>query len=295
MRMLSVRGLTKYYGGRPVVDQIGFDLQPGTVTAFLGPNAAGKSTTLRMVCGLTPPTAGGAWIAGRTYRQWANPCYVVGALLDASATHPGRTGRGQLRMAAALTGLPARRVDEALAMVGLLEYADRRIGTYSLGLRQRLALAQALLADPPLLLLDEPVNGLDPDGIRAIRKLLRTYAARGGTVFLSSHILAEVDQTADRLLMINAGRIVADGPVSVFTQASGATVVRTEERVLLGDLLHRIGIRATSQPDGSVRVYAPVERVSAIVHEHGLRIIELRAETRTLEDVFFDLTQGDLR
>ncbi|GDY30156.1 ABC transporter ATP-binding protein [Gandjariella thermophila] len=290
--MLSVRGLTKVYGGRPVVNQVSFDLQPGTVTAFLGPNGAGKSTTLRMICGLTVPTAGEARIGGRPFTAWRNPCYAVGALLDASATHPGRTGRGQLRMAARLAGLPPRRVDEVLDMVGLTGFANRRIATYSLGLRQRVALAHALLADPPLLLLDEPINGLDPDGIRAIRGLLRMHAARGGTVLLSSHLLSEVDQTADRVLVINGGRIVADGPMDMLTSTTDRCLVRAKDMNQLAEVLRWAGIEVQPRPDGFLLACAGVEQVSDVTFEAGIRLLGLREEQRNLEDVFFQLTEG---
>jgi ABC-2 type transport system ATP-binding protein len=212
--VLSVCGLTKVYDGRAVVNEVTFALRPGTVTAFLGPNGSGKSTTLRMICGLTAPTAGQAWIAGRRYVDWPNPGHVVGALLHWHDLHPGRTGRGQLRFAARLAGLPGRRVDEVLEIVGLRPHADRKIGTYDLALRQRTALAQALLGDPPLLLLDEPIDGLGPDGVLAVRTLLRTHAGRGGTALVSGHLLSEVDQLADRVIVLHEGTVVGDGPAS---------------------------------------------------------------------------------
>ena len=289
--MLSVRGLTKVYAGQYMVNQLGFDLRPGTITAFLGPNGAGKSTALRMICGLTPPTSGEARVAGRKFTEWSSPCHVAGALLDATATHPGRTGRGQLKAAAQLAGLPNRRVDEALDMVGLQSHADRKIGTYSLGMRQRIALAHALLADPPVLLLDEPINGLDPEGIRAIRTLLRTHAERGGTVFLSSHILSEVDQVADRVLVINAGRIVADGPVSMLTQVD-TCVVRGTDNQLLANTLEWAGIRVQGRTDGYLVAHASKERVSDVAFEARVQITGLREDERSLEDVFFNLTGG---
>jgi ABC-2 type transport system ATP-binding protein len=289
--VLSVRELTKVYAGQYVVNQVGFDLQPGTVTAFLGPNGAGKSTTLRMICGLTPPTSGEARIAGRKFSEWASPCHVVGSLLDATATHPGRTGRGQLKVAAQLAGLPRKRVDEALEMVGLQTHANRKIGTYSLGLRQRIALAHALLADPPVLLLDEPINGLDPEGIRAIRTLLRTHAERGGTVLLSSHLLSEVDQTADRLLVINGGRIVADGPVSMLTKAN-TCLVRGKDNNLLAETLRWAGIECQPREDGYLAAQASIEKVSELAFAANVQITGLREDERSLEEVFFNLTGG---
>lgn len=289
--MLSVRGLTKVYAGRPVVNQVSFDLRPGSVTAFLGPNGAGKSTTLRMICGLTPPTTGEARIAGRRFAEWASPCHVVGSLLDATATHPGRTGRRQLKVAASLAGLPMKRVDEALEMVGLQTHADSKIGTYSLGLRQRIALAHALIADPPVLVLDEPINGLDPEGIRAIRGLLKTHAERGGTVLLSSHLLSEVDHTADRVLVINGGQIVADGPVSMLTQANRC-LVRGKDNKLLAETLHWGGIQVEERGDGYLVAQSTLEKVSDVAFEAGVQITGLREDEHSLEDVFFNLTGG---
>lgn len=289
--VLSVRGLTKVYAGRYVVNGIGFDLRPGTVTAFLGPNGAGKSTTLRMICGLTPPTAGEVRIAGKKFTEWSNPAYVVGTLLDASAVHPGRSGRAQLRVATRLAGLPARRVDEVLDMVGLRADANRRVSTYSLGMRQRLALAHALLADPPVLVLDEPINGLDPEGVRAIRGLMRAQAERGGIVLLSSHLLSEVDQTADRILVINGGRIVADGPVSMLT-ASNRCLVRARDNTLLHDTLQWAGIQVQVRPDGYLLALANVDQVSAVAEEANVALTGLREDENSMEDVFFNLTGG---
>lgn len=212
--VLRVYGLSKLYDGRPVVNDVTFDLRPGTVTAFLGPNGSGKSTTLRMICGLTAPTRGQAWIAGRRYANWPSPWHVAGVLLHGHDLHAGRTGRGQLRFTARLAGLPERRVDEVLEILGLRPYADQKIRTYGLALRQRTALAQALLGDPPLLLLDEPIDGLEPDGVLAIRTLLRTHADRGGTALVTGHVLSEVDRMADRVIVLNEGTVVGDGPAS---------------------------------------------------------------------------------
>jgi ABC-2 type transport system ATP-binding protein len=209
--MIEIRGLTKRYGSRTVVDDISFTCRPGTVTGFLGPNGAGKSTTLRMVCGLTPPSAGTATVLGRPYRELPNPGRRVGVLLDASAQHPGRTGREVLTLAALTMGINPARVPEMLERVGLDERAARRrVRAYSLGMRQRLGIALALLGDPEVLILDEPANGLDPEGIAWMRRLLRGFADRGGTVLLSSHLLAEVEAIADRIVVIHSGRVVAD-------------------------------------------------------------------------------------
>jgi ABC-2 type transport system ATP-binding protein len=210
--MLDVTSLTKRYGGTAAVSDVSFHCPPGSVTGFLGPNGAGKSTTLRMLVGLTPPDAGSATVAGVPFQRLPNPGRVVGVMLDASAQHSGRTGRESLLVSAQVLGVPRTRVDEMLQLVGLdSRAAKRRIGRYSLGMRQRLGLAQAMLGDPEVLVLDEPANGLDPAGIRWMRELLRGFAANGGTVLLSSHLLGEVAATADRLVVIAGGRIVASG------------------------------------------------------------------------------------
>src|SRR5437764_2574787 len=234
--MITVTGLTKKYGGRTVVDDVSFSLEPGTVTGFLGPNGAGKTTTMRMLTGLVPPTAGTALVDGRPYAELPNPGAVMGTLLDAGAVHPGRTGRTHLRLLAAAIGVPATRVDEVLESVGLTEAAGRRVRGYSLGMRQRLGIAAALLADPPVLMFDEPANGLDPEGIRWMRSLLRAHAARGGTVLLSSHLLGEVEHTVDRLLVIGAGRIVADGPVASLLGSDAVSVAALDPPALRADL-----------------------------------------------------------
>ncbi|MHA6619789.1 ABC transporter ATP-binding protein [Pseudonocardia sp. DLS-67] len=289
--MLSVRGLTKIYAGRPAVEDVSFDLQPGTVTAFLGPNGAGKSTTLRMITGLIPPTRGGSWIAGRPFRDWANPAHVAGVLLDASAVHPGRTGGSHMRNAAALMGVPARRADELMARVGLGDATRKKIGRYSLGMRQRLGLAHALLADPPLLMLDEPINGLDPVGIRAVRELLRGHAARGGTVLLSSHVLSEVDQTADRIVMIGNGRLVADGPIRELL-ASHRCLVRGPDMQAIANALVQAGVRIQPSPDGQILADAQSDRVSDIVFSAGVRVHGISDHQQNLEELFFRLSGG---
>jgi len=289
--VLSVRGLTKIYSGRTVVEDVSFDLQPGTVTAFLGPNGAGKSTTMRMVTGLTAPTRGGSWIAGKPYRDWPNPAHLAGVLLDASAVHPGRTGGAHLRNAATLTGVPARRADELLAQLGLADAARKKIGRYSLGMRQRLGLANALLADPPLLMLDEPINGLDPVGIRDIREMLRGHARRGGTVLLSSHVLSEVDQTADRIVMIGNGRVVADGPIKELL-ASHRSVVRGPDMQAIANALMRAGVRIQPGPDGQILADAPSARVSDIVFAAKAQVYEISDHQQNLEELFFQLSGG---
>jgi len=288
--MITVSGLTKKYGDRTVVDQVSFDLEPGTVTGFLGPNGAGKTTTMRMMTSLVAPTAGSAVIDGKLYAELPNPGAVVGTLLDASAVHPGRTGRTHLRLLASAVGVPASRVDEVLGMVGLADAANRRIGGYSLGMRQRLGIAGALLADPPVLVFDEPANGLDPEGIRWMRDLLRAHAARGGTVLLSSHLLGEVEHTVDRLLVIGSGRIVADGPVAALLGGDGTTVRALDAPSLAADLT-AAGLPVESTSDGSLVVAgAEPSQVFAVAAAGGHVLTELRPTERGLEDLFFQLT-----
>jgi ABC-2 type transport system ATP-binding protein len=288
--MITVSGLTKKYGDRTVVDDVSFALEPGTVTGFLGPNGAGKTTTMRMITGLVPASAGQALVTGKPYAELPNPGAVMGTLLDAAAVHPGRTGRTHLRLLAATIGVPDRRVDEVLDMVGLTAAAGRRIGGYSLGMRQRLGIAAALLADPAVLMFDEPANGLDPEGIRWMRDLLRHHASRGGTVLLSSHLLGEVEHTVDRLLVIGAGRIVADGPIAELLSAGGATV-RALDPAALATALTAAGLEV--QPgSGDVLVVpgASPEHIGALAAAGGHVLIDLRPSEQGLEDLFFQLT-----
>jgi ABC-2 type transport system ATP-binding protein len=232
--MITVHELTKKYGSVTAVDRVSFGCEPGTITGFLGPNGAGKSTTLRLLCGLARPDAGYATIAGRRYHDLANPAHTVGTLLDASAMNTGRTGRATMHISAMMTGVPARRADDLLEQVGLGKAARRRVGTYSLGMRQRLGLAHALLASPRVLILDEPANGLDPEGIAWIRTTLRDFAARGGTVLLSSHLLNEIQATATHLVVITAGRVTAAGRTSDLLTRTGHASVEDMFLVLTG-------------------------------------------------------------
>jgi ABC-2 type transport system ATP-binding protein len=288
--MITVSGLTKTYGQRTVVDQVSFALEPGTVTGFLGPNGAGKTTTMRMITGLVPANGGQALVDGRPYTELANPGAVMGTLLDASAVHPGRTGRTHLRLLADTLGVPRRRVDELLELVGLTEAAGRRIGGYSLGMRQRLGIAAALLADPPVLMFDEPANGLDPEGIRWMRDLLRGHAARGGTVLLSSHLLGEVEHTVDRLLVIGAGRIVADGPIAELLARDGA-VVRALDPAGFVATLAAAGLEVQHGPDGALVVPgAAPQRIGELAAAGGHVLVDLRPLEHGLEDLFFQLT-----
>jgi ABC-2 type transport system ATP-binding protein len=217
MAIIHLQGLVKRYGPVTAVDDLSFEVQPGTLTGFLGRNGAGKTTTLRMLLGLVTPDAGTATVNGRPYRELPEPLHQVGAVLEASSFHPGRTARAHLRIQALAAQADASRIEDVLDLVGLTDAADRRVGGYSLGMRQRLGLATALLPDPEVLILDEPANGLDPDGVRWLRGLLREFTAEGGTVLVSSHMLAEVAQTIDSVVIIDRGRLVAQGPVAEFT------------------------------------------------------------------------------
>ena len=288
--MITVSGLTKKYGERTVVDDVSFALEPGSVTGFLGPNGAGKTTTMRMITGLVPATSGTALVNGRPYTALPNPGAVMGTLLDAGAVHPGRSGRVHLQILGATIGVPDKRVDEVLELVGLTDAARRRIAGYSLGMRQRLGIAGALLADPPVLMFDEPANGLDPEGIRWMRDLLRGHAARGGTVLLSSHLLGEVEHTVDRLVVIGGGRIVADGPIRQLLGADGA-VVRSLDPVALSAVLGAAGFEAHTRPDGALLVSAASpEQVGRLAAAKGLVLTDLRPLEQGLEDLFFSLT-----
>src|SRR6266545_4196349 len=238
--MITVENLTKRYGSHTAVSDVSFTCEPGTITGFLGPNGAGKSTTLRMLTGLTPPTSGTSTIAGHRYSDLRNPGRMVGVMLDAAAQHPGRTGRETLRLSASLLGVPKSRVEESLERVGLADAGTRRVGQYSLGMRQRLGIASALLGDPAVLILDEPANGMDPEGIRWMRGLLRDFAGRGGTVILSSHLLGEVQATVDRLVVIGGGRIVANGSLEELLAGSG-TLVRGLDPIGLNQALTAAG------------------------------------------------------
>jgi ABC-2 type transport system ATP-binding protein len=291
--MIAVDHLSKRYGSQLAVDDISFRCEPGTVTGFLGPNGAGKSTTLRMICGLTPPTAGSATVLGAPYRKLDNPGRRVGVLLDASAQHSGRTGREVLAVSAAVLGVAPSRVGEVLDLVGLSRAAARkRVGAYSLGMRQRLGIAHALLGDPSVLVLDEPANGLDPEGIYWMRGLLREYADRAGTV-LSSHLLREVEAIADQLVMINEGRIVAQGAKHKLLAATGV-IVRAVDPAALHEALAEAGLTALPGSDGALLVEAEAEAVGSAAAAAGIALTELRpADTGGLEQLFLSLTREE--
>ncbi|MHA4946947.1 ABC transporter ATP-binding protein [Micromonospora sp. SD19] len=291
--MITVENLTKRYGPHPAVDDVSFQCEPGTVTGFLGPNGAGKSTTMRMICGLTTPTAGRATVAGHPYQDLPNPGREVGVLLDASAQHAGRTGREALTLSAYTMGLDRREVAAKLDLVGLNAVAaKRRVRAYSLGMRQRLGLAHALLGDPRVLILDEPANGLDPEGIFWMRGLLRDFADRGGTVLLSSHLLREVEAVADRLVVIGGGRIVAQGDKNELL-AGGGTVVRARDDAALRRALETAGLTAADSTDGLL-VQADAEAVGQAAADAGVALAELRpASDGGLEQLFLTLTAGE--
>jgi ABC-2 type transport system ATP-binding protein len=294
--MIKVDSLTKTYGKFTAVDDVTFTALPGRVTGFLGPNGAGKSTTMRVMVGLTPPTSGDVTISGRRFRDLPNPGHEVGVLLDASAQHAGRTGREILTITQRTMGLPRRRVEEMLARVGLTEVeAGRRVRNYSLGMRQRLGIATALIGEPEVLILDEPANGLDPAGIRWMRDLLRSYADEGGTVLLSSHLLHEIEVIADDLVLIGDGRIVAQGTKADLLNAAG-TVVRSPSAAALARALGSAGITITASPDGALRTTADPERVGQVALAAGIALTELRsAEGAGLEEMFLELTAESQR
>ena len=290
--MIETNNLTKHYRREAAVAGVSFRCEPGTVTGFLGPNGAGKSTTLRMITGLTSPSAGSSRVLGVPYEQLPNPGRRVGVLLDASAMHAGRTGRETLGVSARVIGVDDRRVADLLSRVGLDRSAARkRVRQYSLGMRQRLGIAQALLGDPEVLILDEPANGLDPEGIRWMRDLLRAFADRGGTVLLSSHLLHEVEALADRLLIISNGRIVASGAIDELL-ARGGTLVRAREEARLGDVLERAGLVARRAGGGGFLVDAEPEQVGGVALRERVALRELRLADRSgLEDLFISLTR----
>ncbi len=290
--MIIAEHLIKRYGHFTAVDDVSFTCQPGTVTGFLGPNGAGKSTTLRMITGLTPPSAGRVTIGGVPYASHPNPGRLVGVMLDASAQHPGRTGLETLRLTARLLGVSRARATEMLDAVGLAHAATRRVGSYSLGMRQRLGIANSLMGDPAVLILDEPANGMDPEGIRWMRNLLHDFAERGGTVLLSSHLLAEVQATVDRLVVVNNGRVVADDSLDVLLAGEG-TVVRGLDAAGLEQALRRAGFSVRPGTEGELRVPAGVEEVGRVAAATGQVILELRPDRSGLEDLYFRLTSDD--
>ena len=293
--MITASGLSKRYGAKTAVDEISFALAPGKVTGFLGPNGAGKSTTMRMAVGLDRPTAGSITINGRAFAEHASPLREVGAVLDAGAAHPAWTGRQQLRILAATHQISVQRVDEVIDMTGLSSVANQRIKSYSLGMSQRLGIAAALLGDPGVLIFDEPINGLDPEGVRWVRQLVRRLAAQGRTVFISSHLMSEMAQTADHLIILGRGRIIADQPVGDFIDSTGETrvLVRSESAQELMNALAGPKITLISKDAETFEVQGVDAR--SIGHralELGLPVHELTPQHSSLEDSYLKLT-GD--
>ncbi len=294
--MIELTALTKVFGRTRAVDDLTCTVEPGVVTGFLGPNGAGKTTTMRLILGLDRPTSGTATIDGRRYRDLRDPLRTVGALLDARAVHPARSARNHLRWLAVANRIPQRRVDEVLELVGLTAVAARPAGTLSLGMSQRLGIAAALLGDPPVLLFDEPVNGLDPEGIRWVRTLMRGLAAEGRTVFVSSHLLAEMANTADRLVVIGRGRLIASTSVAEFVGSTAAerVRVRSPEMDTLRGLMADAGVEVRLEPDGAaltVRGAAP-EVVGELAARNGITLHELSVQRASLEDAYLELTDA---
>jgi ABC-2 type transport system ATP-binding protein len=292
--MIQARELTKRYGHTLAVDGLSFDVEPGRVTGFLGPNGAGKSTTMRMILGLDRPTSGTVTVLGRRYRDHFRPLHDVGAVLEAGSVHGGRSAYNHLLCLAQSNGIPRRRVTHVLEVVGLTDVAGRRVGTFSLGMSQRLGLAVALLGDPPVILCDEPVNGLDPEGIRWVRGLLRGLAAEGRTVFVSSHLMSEMALTADHVIVVGRGRLLADTSVAnlAATAAHGPVRVRTPRAELLAAALRHAGgtVEATGLDTLDV-VGLPGSEIGDIALRLGVAVHELTPQPPSLEAAFLDLTQ----
>ncbi|WP_369218229.1 ATP-binding cassette domain-containing protein [Streptomyces flavofungini] len=298
--MIRAHGLTKRYGDKTVVDDLGFDVLPGTVTGFLGPNGAGKSTTMRMLLGLDAPTRGRATIGGREYAAHPAPLHEVGALLEARSVHPGRSAFHHLMALAHTHSIPRSRVEAVLALAGIDEVARKRVKGFSLGMGQRLGIAAALLGDPATVILDEPVNGLDPEGVLWIRNLLRSLAAEGRTVLVSSHLMSEMALTADHLIIIGRGRLLADTTVERFVRESGSGAVKvvTPEAGRLAELLAAPAVRVTGGASG-VRGALEVrgtdaEHIGRTAAAHGIPLFELTPQTASLEQAFMDLTRDSV-
>jgi ABC-2 type transport system ATP-binding protein len=295
--VIDVRSLPKTFGSTLAVDDLSFRAEPGRVTGFLGPNGSGKSTTLRMVLGVDRPDSGSVMVNGTSYREHRYPLRGVGALLEAEGLHPSRSARNHLRWVAASNGIARERVDEVLALTGLEQVADRRTGGYSLGMAQRLGVAAAMIGDPQVLLLDEPVNGLDPEGILWIRTLLRRLAGEGSTVLVSSHLMSEMALTADHVVVIGRGRLIADAPVHdlIAQAAGGALRLVTPDATLFHDLLVDANAIVRIEPDGAFRITGmTTEQVGELARDHRLAIYELVVERASLEEAFMELTRDSL-
>ncbi len=291
--MIEASSLTKHFGTTLAVDQLSFAVKPGVVTGFLGPNGSGKSTTMRMVLGLDRPDSGTVNVGGRPYRDLPWPLREVGALLEARSVHPGRTAHNHLLALAATNSIPPRRIDEMLDLVGLTEVARKRVGTFSLGMGQRLGIAAALLGDPGILLFDEPVNGLDPEGIRWVRNLLKQLAADGKTVFVSSHLMNEMAVTADYVVVIGKGRLIAEAPIADFVASSGNRTVRVRSprAAELADLLRAGGAVIANANDGLFDVGGiDAPTIGNLAAERGIALHELTPQAGSLEEAFMQLT-----
>jgi len=292
--VIRLENLTKRYGDSTVVDDLTLELKPGAVTGFLGPNGSGKSTTMRMILGLDRPTAGRALVGGRPYHELDHPLRTVGALLDARAVHPARSGRAHLLAMARGNGIPKARVARVLELVGLDAVAGRRAGTFSLGMSQRLGIAGALLGDPEVLLFDEPVNGLDPDGVRWVRGLMRSLAGQGRTVFVSSHLMTETQLTADHLVVIGKGRMIMDAPLEQVL-ATTAVLVRSPHAGDLAERLTAAGVTVERRGENElVATGAAIEHVGDLAHAAGVRLHELSPREPSLEQAYQDLTAGSV-
>ncbi|KRE27707.1 ABC transporter ATP-binding protein [Mycobacterium sp. Soil538] len=293
--MIELDALTKTFGATRAVDGLTCTVEPGVVTGFLGPNGAGKTTTMRMILGLDRPTSGTARIDGRSYRDLTHPLRTVGALLDARQVHPNRSARHHLRWIAASNRIPARRVDEVLDMVGMTPAAGTKAGALSLGMSQRLGIAAALIGDPPVLLFDEPVNGLDPEGIHWVRSLMRTLAGEGRTVFVSSHLLSEMADTADRLVVIGRGKLIASTTVGEFVGRSGGGVlVRSPQAGALRAALTAEGMTVTGDGEALLVAHATTEAVGELAARHAIVVHELRLEQASLEQAYLSSTADDV-
>jgi ABC-2 type transport system ATP-binding protein len=292
---IETRALTKRYGGTVAVDELTIAVQPGRVTGFVGPNGAGKTTTMQLLLGLASAESGDALIDGRHYATIARPLTVVGALLDAAALHPSRSARSHLRWLAQSNGIPVGRADQVLDFVGLSSAAGKRASAFSLGMRQRLGIAAALLGDPPILILDEPTIGLDPEGIQWMRETLRQFAAEGRTVLMSSHLMNELEGTADQVIVIGKGRLLADVSVAelIATASDGRVGIKTPDAIMAMTVLANAGATAISNGGDRVAVQGmPAARVSEVLVSHQVRLEELTSSRVTLEEAYFQITRG---
>ncbi|MDE2282782.1 MAG: ATP-binding cassette domain-containing protein [Actinomycetales bacterium] len=294
--MIIVDHLTKRYGDTLAVNDLSFEVRPGVVTGFLGPNGSGKSTTMRVIMGLDAPSSGHVTINAQRYQELKAPLREVGALLDAKAVHPGRTARNHLLALAVSNRIPTSRVDEVLEFTGIASVADKKVGGYSLGMSQRLGIAGALLGDPPVLLFDEPVNGLDPEGIRWIRTFFRSLAVEGRTVFVSSHLMSEMAQSADEIVVIGRGRLITQGTVDELTASdAGSVLVRSADNAALRSVLEAAGNTVDTANDGTMTVRgASAEAIGQAALAAGVALTELTPQRASLEEVFMDLTADDV-